>query len=122
VQWQPALEVGVNAGRERNAFAERQDLSRDLYGGRVGIALAPRPGWTLTAGATWQRSDYREPDLVLETVREDKYAAGDIAISCNPLRPLTLRLEYTHARNESSIALYEYRRYTVMLRGRYEFR
>ena len=120
--WQPTLEAGVNVARERNAYAERQDLSRDLYGARVGLAIAPYPRWSVVTGATWQRSDYREPDLVLDTTREDKYAAADVALAWNPWPPLTLRLEYTHARNDSNLALYEYRRYTVMLRGRYEFR
>ena len=118
----PQLELGVNGGFERNVHDERQDLSRDLLGARAGVAIAPFASWTLGVAGTWQRSSYREPDAILLTTREDRYVAAEAFVACKPLRRLTLRIEYSEARNDSNIALYEYRRRTALIRGRYEFR
>lgn len=120
--WQPVLDVALNAGRERNVSDERQDLSRDLYGARLALSVAPLADWTLSAGALYQRSRYKEPDALLETTRVDSYAAGELGIAWAITAGFTLRAELTEARNESNLALYEYRRRTAMLRGRYEFR
>jgi len=118
----PQLELAMNGGYERNIHDERQDLSRNLYGGRLGVAFAPFATWTAGIAATYQRSRYREPDALLLATREDRYAAAEANLAWKPWRYLTLRLEYTEARNESSIALFEYRRRTALIRGRYEFR
>lgn len=122
LRWRPLLELSVNGGREENVNDDRQDLSRDFYGGRVGIAVAPFAAWTAGAGAAYQRSEYLEPDALLETTRSDRYWAGDLHVAWQPMRNLTLRAEITDARNESNLALYEYRRRTAIIRGRYEFR
>lgn len=121
-RWKPTLDVTVNAGRERNDFDERQDLSRDMHGVRVGFALSPIANWTLAGGGTWQRSRYREPDAVLLTTRDDRYVGADLVLAWNPARSLTLRLELSAVSNESSIALYEYTRRTAIAKARYEFR
>lgn len=119
---QPQIDASVTVGRERNIYDDRQDLSRDLHGARVGLAFAPFPAWTVTAGATWQRSRYHEPDIVLQTTREDRYVAADLALAWAATAAFTVRAELTDARNTSNLALYEYRRWTAILRGRYEFR
>ena len=121
-RFRPLVELSANAGREENVNDDRQDLSRDLYGGRVGVTIAPFAAWTLAAGGVYQRSHYLEPDVVLETTRQDRYRAADLNLAWNPIRGLTLRAELTDARNESNLALYEYRRRTAIIRGRYEFR
>lgn len=119
--WRPQLEAAVNAGRERNAN-DRDDLSRDLFGARLGVAIAPAADWLLAASAVHQVSRYLEPDAVLETTREDRYSAGELGVSWQVTPGLTLRAEFSEAKNESNLALYEYRRSTAILRGRYEFR
>lgn len=116
------VEIAANVGYERNIHDDRQDLSRRLYGGRLGGALSLGGSWTLGSGLIYQRSRYREPDAILLTTRDDRYVAGELSVACKPLREVTLRLEYTEARNRSNIELYEYQRRTVLLRGRYEFR
>src|SRR5829696_4617619 len=79
--WRPQLDVSVNAGRERNELSDRQDLSRDLNGGRVGITWMPLAGWTWSASAVYQKSKYRAPDAVLLTTRDDRYVAGEMLLS-----------------------------------------
>jgi hypothetical protein len=120
--WNPLLELALNAGRERNVSPERQDLSRDMAGGRAALAVAPWTDWVIAAGITYQASRYREPDLVLETTRKDRYLAADLTLSWAVTPGFALRLELTEAHNDSNLALYEYRRRTAMMRGRYEFR
>lgn len=119
--WRPVAEVSGNGGRERNVNG-RHDLSREMLGARVGVTLSPAPEWSMGAALTWQRSEYEEPDELLQTARSDRYLAGEIVIAWHLNRNLALRLEFTEARNESNIALYEYRRRTTLLRARYEFR
>lgn len=120
--WNPQMELAMNGGRERNVSAARQDLSRDMAGARVAFAVAPWADWLVAVGVTYQSSRYREPDAVLETTREDRYVAADLALSWAVTPGLALRLELTEAKNRSNLALYEHRRRTAMLRGRYEFR
>lgn len=120
--WRPQVEAGLNFGRERNVNDERQDLSRDMFGARVGFLLPVAGDWALAASAIWQRSRYLEPDAVLATARDDRYLAGELALSWMVMRGFSLRAEVTEAKNDSNLALYEYRRRTTMLRGRYEFR
>lgn len=122
MRFQPLLELSANAGRERNVNADRQDLSRDIYGGRIAAMCAPFGTWTIGVGGTYQSSRYREADPILETARDDRYAAADFHVAWNPLRGLTLRAEFSAARNKSNLALYEYNRRTAIIRGRYEFR
>jgi hypothetical protein len=122
VRFQPLLELSANGGRERNVNDDRQDLSRDIYGGRIGMTVALFSKWTFGAAGTYQRSRYLEADPVLETARVDRYASGDLSIACNPLPGLTFRAEFSDAKNRSNLALYEYSRRTAIIRGRYEFK
>ncbi len=120
--WRPEVELTASAGREKNRFAERQDLSRDLLGTRLSAGISPWRGWTLGAGVSWQASDYLEPDLALQTTREDRYLAGDLSLAWRFAPSLTLRAEFLEARNRSNLELYEYRRRAASLRLRYETR
>lgn len=120
--WRPELEVAGTAGREKNRYDDRQDLSRDIYGARVGASLSPWRSWTFGAGAVWQRSDYKEPDPTLLTTREDRYLAGEASVEWRFAQDFSLRAELLKSRNESNLALYEYRRHAAMLRLRYETR
>ena len=120
--WRPMLDVSINAGRERNDLADRQDLSRDTYGGRVGVAFAPAREWSVVASAVYQRSKYREPDAVLLTTRDDRYAIAELSLSWAITPSFSLRAEFSDAKNDSNLALYEYRRTTALLKGRYEIR
>lgn len=121
-RWRPEVELTGTAGREKNKYDDRQDLSRDIYGARVGGSVSPWRGWTLGAGASWQRSDYREPDPTLLTTREDTYVAGEANVEWKFAPAFSVRAEVLKARNDSNLALYEYRRHAAMLRLRYETR
>ncbi len=121
-KWRFESELTANGGREKNDRDDRQDLSRDLAGVRLGLACAPWPGWTLAASLAHQRSDYLDPDPILLTTREDRYNVGELSLAWAVLGALSLRAEFTIAKNDSNLALYEYRRKTALVGGRYEFR
>jgi hypothetical protein len=120
--WRPELDISGNFGREKNVYDDRQDLSRDLYGARLGVAASPLAGVSVAAAVVYQRSDYLEPDPTLLTTREDRYSAAEASLAWRALLPLQLRAEFSTAKNESNLAIYEYRRKTALLRLRYEFR
>ncbi len=120
--WRWSWEAMLNAGRERNRSGERQDLSRDIIGGRVAVACSPWERWAFGAGVTLLRARHRESDALLEVTRSDDYAALDIAATWRISRAFALRVEYVEARNDSNLALYEYQRRTALMRARYEFR
>ena len=120
--WRPEIELGGNVGREENLSDDRQDLSRDLYGTRLAFALTPWAAWTFSGSVQHQRSDYKAADVVLQTTREDKYNVGELGVAWALLPALAIRAEFSVAKNESNIALYDYRRKTGLVRLRYEFR
>lgn len=120
--WRPEFEVAGNAGREKNRREARQDLSRDLLGARLSGRVSPWRAWTLGAGVSYLRSDYLDPDLALQTTREDRYLAGELSVEWRFAPSLSARAEILFARNRANIELYEYARHTAALRLRYETR
>jgi len=119
--WRPEFEASATWGREKNR-RDRDDLSRHMAGVRFGAAVTPRAGWSVGATASWQKSRYDEADTGLSTVRDDAFAAGEAWASWQFTRHLQLRAEFSAARNDSNIALYEYKRHTAMIRLRAETR
>jgi hypothetical protein len=120
-KWQPLLTVSANVSKEHNT-EDRPDLGRDMYGGRVAIAVTPAPKWALSVGATYQNSHYDGPDALLATTRKDDYYALDAVGSYAYTRNLTLRGELLISNNESNLELYRYRRDILALKVRYDFR
>jgi hypothetical protein len=122
--WRPDIDVSVSKGREDIAASDRQDLSRDLIGGRAGFSVAPLATWTFSVGATWLNSDYKAPDPLLGVTREDKYTAYDLGAVWTPpwTKNWTVRGEYLHSTNKSNLPLYEYKRRAVTMKLRYDFK
>jgi hypothetical protein len=118
--YQPLFTATANFGNELN-IKNRPDLGRDIYGGRVGIAVTPAPSWGLSLGATYQKSRYQGPDVLLLTTRMDDYYALDAVASYAFSRNLSVRGEVTLSNNKSNLALYEYRRDIYAVKLRYEF-
>jgi hypothetical protein len=119
--WQPLLTLSVNTGKEHNTEG-RPDLGREIYGGRVALAITPIPKWALSVGGTYQKSRYDGPDLLLGTTRSDNYYAADAVASYAYTRDLSLRAELLLSKNESNLELYTYRRDMLTFKIRYDFR
>jgi hypothetical protein len=120
-KWQPLLTVSGNVGKEHNTEG-RPDLGREIYGGRVALAITPVPKWAVSVGATYQNSRYEGPDVLLGTTRKDDYYAADAVASYAYTRNLSLRAELLVSKNESNLELYAYRRDILSFKARYDFK
>lgn len=119
--WQPLFTANLNGGQEHD-IRDRPDLGRDLYGGRIALSVTPAPKWGLSVGSYYQHSRYQGPDALLLTTRKDNYYALDAVASYAYTRNLSLRAELLVSKNNSNLALYEYRRDTLALKVRYDFK
>ncbi len=120
-KWQPLFTLGANYARENNTTG-RDDLSRDIYAGRIAFGVTPLPKWAVSIGGSYQRSLYRAPDIFLLTTRMDSYYSGDAAISYAITPSLSAWVEYLYSKNNSNIALYEYSREVAAFKLRYDFK
>ncbi|MGE0388219.1 MAG: hypothetical protein AB7Q97_26145 [Gammaproteobacteria bacterium] len=120
--WQPILSASVNAGREDAVAAGRDDLSRDLYGARVGVSFTPEAKWGISLGYTYQNARHKARDLILGVQREDDYHAFDAAVSYLVTRNWSVRAEALVSENRSNIALYAFPRNLYSVKVRYEFK
>ncbi len=118
---QPLFTASINTGKEHNTEG-RPDLGRDLYGGRVALALTPAPKWAISIGSSYQNSRYQGQDLLLQTTRKDNYYAVDAFASYAYTRNLSLRAELLMAKNNSNLELYSYRRDILTFKVRYDFK
>jgi hypothetical protein len=119
--WQPLLSASVNGGTEHN-IRDRQDLGREIYGGRVALAITPAAKWGVSTGVSFQHSHYTGPDLLLGETRKDNYYAVDATVSYAITRNLSARVELTGSKNSSNFDLYAYRRDMAILKLRYDFK
>ncbi|MBI2768489.1 MAG: hypothetical protein HYX47_02600 [Burkholderiales bacterium] len=117
--WNPALNISLNLAQEKNR-RDRPDLSRNLWGLRIGGTSQPAPRWTLAAGLGWQASRYgAEFAAGLET-RRDQLASADVSLAYAVDRNWSVRTEYQHNEQRSNIGLYRYTRDAVALKLRYD--
>lgn len=120
-KWQPLFTLGASYSREDNTTG-RDDLSRDIYGGRIAVGVTPLPKWAVSIGGFYQRSLYRAPDAFLLTTRMDSYYSGDAAISYAITPGLSAWVEYLYSKNNSNIELFEYSREVAAFKLRYDFK
>lgn len=118
--FQPLLTVSANIADEHNV-RDRPDLGRDIYGGRVALALTPAPKWFASVGLAYQNSKYSAVDPLLLTTRKDDYYALDATVGYAFSRKLSLRGELLVSDNQSNIELYEYKRNILGVKLRYDF-
>lgn len=119
---QPVFQLQALAGQEKNDAAPvRNDLARDLLTLRGGLSLTPAPRWGASVALTYTKSRFKDTDPLFAARRDDDYIGLEVGASYRPTRQVTLRADFQHARNDSNIALYEYKRDVVTFRMRYEF-
>jgi hypothetical protein len=118
--WQPVLSAAASYGEERNTQAD--NLARRISAFRLAGGISPLPKWVLSAGLSYQESQYRGADPFLETVRHDRYSALDLLASYQLSKQLSVRIEGLVTTNHSDIGLYAYDRDVVAVKLRYEFK
>ncbi len=119
-EWQPVLSVAGTYGEERNTQAD--NLARRIAALRLAGGVSPFPRWVLSAGLSYQESQYRGGDPLFFTVRHDRYNSLDMLASYQWNKQLSIRLEGLVATNHSNIGLYAYDRGVVAVKLRYEFK
>ena len=118
---QPVLQLTGSYGRERND-AQRPDLSRDLFGGRVAVSLTPAARWGFNVGLNYTESRFDQQDPLFGVGRKDRYLSADATLSYQWNRNWSVRGEYLHSDNRSSVALYKFDRDLVAVKIRYDFK
>lgn len=119
--WQPLVSLSANYAKEDNE-RNRDDLARDIYGLRAVIAASPAPKWAVSAGATYQQSNYDARDFLFADTRRDRYYGVDFNASYAINRAFSVRGEAVLSRNNSNNDLYEYKRAMVAVKLRYDFK
>jgi len=117
--WNPQVQAALSAARESNRH-DRPDLSRDLWGVKLAGALQPAAAWTVTAGLSWQQAKHDDEFAVGIAPREDRLAMADVAAAWTLARHWTLRGEYQHSRQRSTIGLYQFHRNQFLVKLRYD--
>ncbi|WP_165904759.1 hypothetical protein [Sulfurisoma sediminicola] len=122
-EYLPVLTVTGNYGEENNVD-NRPDLSRNIYGLRAGVSLTPAPKWGATIGANYQQNDYMDKFGLLPGAdpRRDMNLTVDGSVSYFYSKELTLRGELLATKQDSNIGLYDYDRYVVGVKARYDFK
>jgi hypothetical protein len=103
---------------ERN----RDDLARDIYGLRAVVAASPAPRWALSAGLSYQQSNYEVRDFLSRDPRRDKYYGLDAVASYAITKALSVRGEAMFSVNRGNIELYEYKRGMLAIKLRYDLK
>lgn len=117
---QPVITLQGTWGQESNQ-RERPDLGREYVGARAAFAVTPGARWGFGGGYTWEHSNYGGEDFLFNSIRRDEYQALDLSASYRLDRQWTLRSSVIASQNNSSIALYDYRRKVVEVALRYAF-
>lgn len=117
--WSPVLTVTANAGQEKN-MKDRPDLSRNLWGARVGVTAQPVKDWTVGAGLAYLESRFSAPFSEGLEARRDTGAVLDMTVSYTLSRHWSMRMEYLHLAQRSNIGLYQLTRDAVALKLRYD--
>jgi hypothetical protein len=122
-EYLPILTVTGNYGQENNVD-NRPDLSRSIYGLRAGVSLTPAPKWGATVGANYQQNEYMDKFGLLPGAdpRRDMNLTVDGSVSYFYSKELTLRGEVLATKQDSNIGLYDYERYVVGVKARYDFK
>jgi hypothetical protein len=118
--WQPILSVGGSYGEERNTKAI--NLARRISAVRVSAGASPVPKWVVSAGLSYQESQYRGDEPLLATTRHDRYGALDLLASYQWSRNLSIRAEVQVSTNHSNLGLFAYDRQLAAVKLRYDFK
>jgi len=120
IEYLPVLDMSLNYGEERNNTG-RTDLSRDIYGGKVGVSLTPAPKWGMALAAGVQETTYKAPGAFAASRKDQAYTL-DGSLSYFYSKEWSVRMEAAVSQQQSNIGLFDYDRYVVGVKARYDFK
>ncbi|MFY0676659.1 MAG: DUF560 domain-containing protein [Neptuniibacter sp.] len=122
--WSPIYFAGAFVGQEEpetaGVLADGQ-IDRVFYGGNLGVQLSPGENVTITPALTYQASDYQGDDWIYNIKRKDDFTLFNLNMAWAMTQSWVMSFNYSYAKADSNIELYEYDRQQVMLGLRYNF-
>ena len=119
--WNPVFSASVNVGSEKNR-KNRPDLSRNLWGARLSATAQPLPRWTVGTGLSYQVGRYASDFSVGIEPRRDQFYALDLSATYALDRSWSARGEYQRVAQHANIGFFDYRRNSLALKLRYDFK
>lgn len=119
-EYLPILNLSLNFGDEANR-ANRPDLSRNVYGAKAGVSLTPAPKWGMALAAGVQETSYRARGGFASSRKDQAYTL-DGSLSYFYTKELSVRMEAMVTQQQSNINLFDYDRYVVGVKARYDFK
>lgn len=117
-----ALQYGAYGGQEvAKEAATKPHFSYGLWGASLGGSIEVIKDLSLSAGVVYESHRHAARDALFFVTREDASTSAGIAADYRLSRDWHLIPRYTYLRNASNIALYDYKRNTLMLQLRWDF-
>lgn len=120
ISWQPVLSLSGTVLREEST-QNRPDFSRDVYSVRAQLSLTPAPRWSSALGLTYQQAKHQGAFGMLSSeARRDELFALDGMVSYRIDKRWSVRAEAQWNNQSSNIGLFDYSRFAVATKLRYE--
>jgi hypothetical protein len=122
IAWQPILGLSAAYQREDNQ-EHRGDFSRDVYNLRGQLSFTPAPRWGVAVGLGYfeAKHDDNFSQIVGGDKRHDRNLSTDMTLSYRYNKSISTRLEASWSDQRSNIDLFDYSRWTIATKLRYEF-
>lgn len=122
IAWQPVLALTAAYQRENNT-EDRDDYSRDVYSARAQLSFTPAPRWGLAVGIGYFEARHDKEFSLIPggDERRDRSWGTDLMVSYRYNKALSARVEASWNDQRSNIDLFDYSRWTIATKLRYEF-
>ncbi len=116
------LQYGAYGGQEvAKEAATKPHFSYGLWGGSLGGSVEVMKDLSFSVGVVYESHRHAARDALFFVTREDASTSAGIAADYRLNQNWHLIPRYTYLRNVSNIALYDYKRNTLMLQLRWDF-
>lgn len=119
--WQPVFNMMVSYADEKNQ-KNRSDLSRDIVGVRIHATATPVANVGAGIGLGLQKSKFSDKFFGTSEARQDDVLSVDGFVSYFFSKQLSTRAEIQWTEQDSNVGLFDYDRYIVSVKARYEFK
>lgn len=118
------LDVELTAARENNIRGQN-DLTRNIFGARVGLGFVPNPRTQAGLIASYTKSRYGAPEPLApepNIIKDDGLLSLEANVQYQMTKGWSVRGEYIFLRNLSNVTLYAYEQQVALMKLRYEWK
>jgi opacity protein-like surface antigen len=108
-------------GLDDEQVGRRDDIGRDFAGVRIGTQFNPSRRMALYGSILYQYSRYGDDDPFFQQRREDHYYVASVGLRYALDDNWSVRPEISYSRNDSKLAVNDYRRVEGMIYIRNDF-